>query len=156
MSGLNSRVNTCCVAAPLDLEAYFEQHNPHARQHLLETLLDAIERGAWQADEADRVQLEQALAQSVDRHGSDCALPSCRRAEVVKTEQSAPAAAAAPVASSGAAAALAEPSPAANVEGYVLEPRTATPVQPVQQKIWLWLLVTAALVAAGSARRPCW
>ncbi|WP_167752785.1 cobaltochelatase subunit CobN [Pusillimonas caeni] len=139
----------------MDMDAYFEQHNPHARQHLLETLLDAVERGAWQANEADREQLEQALAQSVERHGSDCALPSCRAAELVKMEQPAPAAAPA-VAAPSATAGAAEPSPsAANVEGYVLEPRAAAAVQPVQRGLWLWLLV-AALLMAGWLRRPRW
>lgn len=140
----------------LGLEAYFEQHNPHARQHLLKTLLDAMERGAWRANEADRAQLEQALAETIARHGSDCALPSCQATELVKMEQPAPASAAAPVvAPPGAAAAPAEPSQA-SVEGYVLEPRAATPVQPVQQGVWIWLLATAAFVAGGWVRRPRW
>lgn len=143
----------------LDLEAYFEQHNPHARQHLLETLLDAIDRGAWQANEADRAQLEQALAESVARHGSDCALPSCQATKLVKMDQPAPASAAMPVAAPPgvAAAPAAEPSPAtASVEGYALEPRAATPVQPLQKGVWLWLMVTAAFVAAGWVRQPRW
>ncbi|MGE4452242.1 cobaltochelatase subunit CobN [Castellaniella sp.] len=137
----------------MGLDAYFEQHNPHARQHLLETLLDAIERGAWQADEAARVRLEQALADSVARHGPDCALPSCQAAELVKMAQPAPASAAA---APQAAAAPIRPAPAKNVEGYALEPRAATPVQPVRQGSWPWLPAVAALFAAGWLRRPRW
>ncbi|MGB6103214.1 MAG: cobaltochelatase subunit CobN, partial [Pusillimonas sp.] len=142
----------------LDLETYFEQHNPHARQHLLETLLDAIERGSWQADDSDREQLEQVLAESVARHGSDCALPSCQATQLVKMEQPAPASSSTPaVAPPTAAAAQAEPSPAtASVEGYALEPRAAAPVQPVQQGVWLWLLATVALIAGGWMRRLRW
>lgn len=136
----------------MDMEAYFEQHNPHARQHLLETLLDAIERGAWRAGEADRTQLEQALAQSVARHGSDCALPACRTAALAKMEQPAPGAV-----PPGTAAASTELSPAsAAVEGYVLEPRNAAPVQAVQHDAWLWLLAAAVLFVAGGLRRPRW
>ncbi|MFT3804453.1 MAG: cobaltochelatase subunit CobN [Burkholderiaceae bacterium] len=147
----------------LGLDAYFAQHNPHARQHLLETLLAAIDRGAWQAGEAERRELEQALEQSIARHGQDCALPSCRNAEVARLEQPAPAAApvtpAAPVAEAPAKTAI-EPGQAAqatvNVEGYALEPRIPTPVRVIDQGLWMWWLVAAALFAVGVARRPRW
>lgn len=139
----------------LGLDDYFEQHNPHARQHLLETLLDAVERGAWQADEADRTQLERALARSVARHGSDCALPSCKTVEPVKMDQPAPGIPAlAPSAAAAPSQAAAAPMSTA-VEGYALEPRASTPVQPVRQHVWLWLLM-AALLATGWLRSPRW
>jgi len=45
---------------------------------------------------------------------------------------------------------------AANVEGYVLEPRASTPVQPGPHDVWPWVLAAAAIFAAGCARRPRW
>ncbi|NYT80278.1 cobaltochelatase subunit CobN [Alcaligenaceae bacterium] len=136
----------------MDMEEYFEWHNPYARQHLLETLLDAIERGAWHADDVDRVQLEQALAQSVDQHGSDCALPSCRDVGLAEMEQPAPA-----LVPPATTAGPAEPRQArADVEGYALESRAVTPVQPMQKGIWLWLLAAMVLFAVGGLRRPRW
>jgi len=136
----------------LDLDAYFARHNPHARQHLLETLLAAIDRGAWQAGEAARRQIEQELADSVARHGADCALPSCKAAGLAQMEQPAPA-----MATAAAPAGPARPTQAAaNVEGYVLEPRASTPVQPGPHDVWPWVLAAAAIFAAGCARRPRW
>jgi len=137
----------------LDMADYFEQHNPHARQHLLETLLDAIDRGAWKAGDADRRQLQQALADSVAQHGSDCAMPSCKAGQLpARMEQPAPSAAA-PAAPANAT----QPSSAAaEVQGYVLEPRATSPSQPVPDGAWLWLLAAAVLFAAGWARKPRW
>lgn len=137
----------------MDMDAYFAQHNPHARQHLLETLLDAIARGAWQAGDADRQQLEQALARSVAEHGADCALPSCAQWQNASMNAPAPALAP-PQAAPGQAEA--PPANAAQVEGYALEPRTATPVQPMPTALWLWALAAILLLGAGCLRRPRW
>ena len=135
----------------LGLDAYFARHNPHARQHLLETLIAAIDRGAWQADAADRRQLEQALAQSVAQHGSDCALPGCR-AQEANPMLAQPAPALAPPAAGPTGAAP----PAAQVQGYALEPRAPTPAQTAPDALWLWLLAAAGLVALGALRPARW
>ncbi|WP_088148532.1 cobaltochelatase subunit CobN [Achromobacter denitrificans] len=135
----------------LGLDEYFARHNPHARQHLLETLIAAIDRGAWQADAADRRQLEEALAQSVARHGSDCALPRCQSQEA----NSVPAQHAPALAPPAAGPAGAAP-PATQVQGYALEPRAPTPAQAAPDALWLWLLAVAGLVALGASRPARW
>ncbi len=136
----------------LGMEAYFSEHNPHARQHLLETLLTAIKRGVWQADAADQHDLEQALAKSIVEDGSDCALPSCKEVQLTHMEQPAP-----PVAQPTAAAAISRPLQGmTQVDGYALEARPSTPAQPLHRHVWLWLLAAVALVAAGGASRPRW
>lgn len=135
----------------LDMDNYFAQHNPHARQHLIESLIAAIQRGAWQADATDRQQLEQALAQSVAQHGSDCALPKCR-SDMAALDAPQPAPALSPPATGSAGAA----SPAAPVQGYALEARTPAPGQPAADLWWLWLLAIVALMALGAARPARW
>lgn len=141
----------------LGLEEYFEQHNPHARQHLLESMLDAIDRGAWQAEAADRAQLMQALAQSVASHGSDCALPSCAQQVLARMEAPAPAMANAPITS---ASSEMPPSGAAmaQVEGYALTPRPTVPVTPPQAPLMRWVLLAAVLLilGVGGLFRPRW
>lgn len=135
----------------MNMDAYFEQHNPHARQHLLQTLLEAIERGAWQADDADRAQLEQALAQSVARHGADCALPACTHTSTVAMSAPAPA-----LAASQPAAGVASSPATVPVAGYALEPRASAPAQAMPKTLWLWALAALALLGMGYLRRPRW
>ncbi len=135
----------------LDLDNYFAQHNPHARQHLIESLIAAIQRGAWQADAADRQQLEQALAQSVARHGSDCALPKCR-SETAELEGPQPAPALAPPAAGSAGA----EAPVVSVQGYALEVRAPAPGGTPADHGWLWLLAIVGLLALGAARPARW
>ena len=43
----------------LGMDRYFARHNPAARAELVETLLEAIERGDWAADDATRTELRQ-------------------------------------------------------------------------------------------------
>ncbi len=135
----------------LGLDDYFDRHNPHARQHLLETLVAAIDRGAWRADAADRRQLEQALAQSVARYGADCALPGCRSAAAAPAlAQPAPALAAPGAEEPGAAP------PGVQVQGYALEARAPAPLRTAPDALWRWLLAAAGLVALGALRPARW
>lgn len=160
----------------LGMDDYFEQHNPHARQHLIESLIDAMDRGAWQAGAAERLQLETALADSRARHGADCVLPGCAGQPVAGTAP-APSAAepgvdgasappvpqamaqAAPDAAPAAGAAAAQVAPEARtltpVAGYALEPRPAAPTPP-RPTVWPWLLAALFLCGAGAAWRPRW
>lgn len=62
----------------LGLDAYFAQHNPHARQALLATLLENAERGAWHPSAEERAQLTQKFAESVVAHGPACEAGICR------------------------------------------------------------------------------
>lgn len=135
----------------LGLDDYFDRHNPHARQHLLETLVAAIDRGAWRADAADRRQLEQALAQSVARYGADCALPGCRSAAAAPA-QAQPAPALAPPAAEEPGAAP----PGVQVQGYALEARAPAPLRTAPDALWRWLLAAAGLVALGALRPARW
>lgn len=46
----------------LGLDAYFERHNPAARRKLADTMLEAVRRGAWQADGATVAELRRITA----------------------------------------------------------------------------------------------
>ena len=120
----------------LNLDAFFEQHNPHAQQVLLANLLGAAARGHWQATAADLAQVARRLAESAAKNGAVCEAGVCRNpaltALVEKSLAGVPAAAELMQAYRGAlekiqsvAAALAEapaaPAPAA-------APAAATPV----------------------------
>ncbi|BBE34771.1 cobaltochelatase subunit CobN [Sphingosinicella microcystinivorans] len=50
----------------LGMDRYFARHNPAAREKLVETMLEAIERGDWVADDAIRAELRQMVGQTVD------------------------------------------------------------------------------------------
>ncbi|MFJ1299093.1 cobaltochelatase subunit CobN [Pseudomonadota bacterium AL_CKDN230030165-1A_HGKHYDSX7] len=171
-------------ALGMGLDDYFEQHNPHARQHLIESLIEAVDRGVWQAAAGERRQLEAALAESRARHGADCVLPGCAAqvlagtapvataavtpAAVTTADGTAPSLTSAPAEPSAArpraadSATPTEPAPPAAtqgaltpVTGYALEPRPAAPA-PVLPTVWPWLLAAACLLGAGAAWRPRW
>jgi len=62
----------------LDIDAFFERHNPHAQQALLANLLGAADRGYWQASAADLSQVATRLATSMAAHGAVCQASVCR------------------------------------------------------------------------------
>ena len=66
----------------LDMDAYFDRHNPHAHQVVLANLLGAARRGHWQASEADLAQVAGRLARSAGAHGAVCEATICRNPEL--------------------------------------------------------------------------
>jgi cobaltochelatase CobN len=62
----------------LDMDRFFDRHNPHAQQVLLGNLLGAATRGHWQPTGAERVQLAARLARSAAAHGIACEASLCR------------------------------------------------------------------------------
>ncbi|MDR1011846.1 MAG: cobaltochelatase subunit CobN, partial [Opitutaceae bacterium] len=62
----------------LDLDAFFERHNPHAQQVLLSNLLGAAQRGHWEASAADLAQVARRLVRSAIDHGAVCEAGVCR------------------------------------------------------------------------------
>lgn len=54
----------------LDLDRYFEEHNPHAQQEIAATLIEAHRKGIWQASDQDLQETAQAYARSVIKHGA--------------------------------------------------------------------------------------
>ncbi len=53
----------------LDIREWFDKTNPHAFQKLAVTMLETIRKGYWQADEATRLEIAAAYAESVAKHG---------------------------------------------------------------------------------------
>jgi len=53
----------------LAIREWFEAENPYALQEMDEVLLEAIRKGYWNASEATRLEIAEAYAQSVARHG---------------------------------------------------------------------------------------
>lgn len=62
----------------LDMDAFFDQHNPHARQVLMANLLGAAARGHWEATAADLAEVAGRLARSAAEHGIVCEASVCR------------------------------------------------------------------------------
>lgn len=58
------------------MREFFETENPHARQDILATLLEANRIGAWKADEATLCDLAREYAASVAKHGDSAGLVS--------------------------------------------------------------------------------
>ena len=54
----------------LDMDRFFDRHNPHAQQVLLGNLLGAATRGHWQATDADRTEVATRLARSAATRAS--------------------------------------------------------------------------------------
>ena len=62
----------------LDMDAFFERHNPYAHQMLLTNLLGAAKRGDWDATADELSQLARRLTRSVIDHGPACEANQCR------------------------------------------------------------------------------
>jgi cobaltochelatase CobN len=58
----------------LRVKEWMDRQNPHARQELLATLLEAARKGDWKADAATRRELAREYAQSVAKHGDSAGL----------------------------------------------------------------------------------
>jgi len=62
----------------LGLAEFFQRHNPFAKQMIMANLLQASERGHWQASAADLADLAQNLAESAKKNGLVCEANVCR------------------------------------------------------------------------------
>ncbi len=62
----------------LGLAEFFQRHNPFAKQMIMANLLQASERGQWQASAADLADLAQKLAESAKANGLVCEANVCR------------------------------------------------------------------------------
>ncbi|WP_072396054.1 cobaltochelatase subunit CobN [Hyphomicrobium sp. CS1GBMeth3] len=66
----------------LGLEAFFEQHNPYARQGIAARMLEVVRKGYWQPSEATTRSLLKTYIESVIRHGPSCEHLSCDNPEL--------------------------------------------------------------------------
>jgi cobaltochelatase CobN len=66
----------------LGLADFFQKHNPFAKQMIMANLLQASERGHWQASAADLADLAQKLAESAQNNGLVCEANVCRNARL--------------------------------------------------------------------------
>ena len=147
----------------LGLKTYFETSNPAAREKLIETLLAAIDRGAWKADAQQRNELAAALADSRQAAQNACAAADCGASP--GTQQ-------APTRAPGGQTANQAANQTANqtgnetanqatgntvVEGYALQARQAADA-PDPAASHHWPLALAALIAVfvGLLMRPRW
>jgi len=61
----------------LELDAFFERENPHAKQGLLARLLEVDRQGSYRFSDAERTQLVSRYVRSVVAHGAACAANIC-------------------------------------------------------------------------------
>ncbi|MFJ3460228.1 cobaltochelatase subunit CobN [Achromobacter spanius] len=147
----------------LGLKAYFETSNPAAREKLIETLLAAIDRGAWKADGQQRSELAAALADSQQAARNACAATDCGASPGA---QQAPARAPGGQTANGTGDhggdhgrdhAGDQVGEGAVVEGYALQVRQpADAPDPAASRHWPLALIALAAILAGVLRRPRW
>src|SRR5690606_26220459 len=118
----------------LGMARFFEEHNPAARDKLVHTMLDAIERGDWNADAETRAELEQLVKAAANRSASARPQESRgdgaarRRAVSALVQGAAPAPVPAPAPAPATASAL--PASSVQVSGYELVPSANQPKAP--------------------------
>ncbi|MCL0106945.1 cobaltochelatase subunit CobN [Thermodesulfovibrionales bacterium] len=61
----------------LDLDEFFSEYNPLAKQELMRRMLEAYERGFWDADAAIVRDLVERVIKSVAEHGLSCCVSCC-------------------------------------------------------------------------------
>ena len=66
----------------LGLAEFFQRHNPFAKQMLMANLLQAGDRGQWQASAAELAELAQKLAESAQLNGLVCEANLCRNVKL--------------------------------------------------------------------------
>jgi cobaltochelatase CobN len=135
----------------LGLSRYFAENNPAARVKLVQTMLDAIDRGAWRADAATRAELERLVDQPPPAGRID--MPRPAPAEGAGDAPQQPASRARSTAAPHAARA------AAPISGYELVPSPPRP-EPAASPVGLAELLLGAalllLLGVGVAMRPRW
>ncbi|MDO8411434.1 MAG: cobaltochelatase subunit CobN [Phenylobacterium sp.] len=133
----------------LGLAEYFARENPAAGRKLIETLLEAADRGHWQADAATLAELRQRISSpspGTARDAAAGAAPGDRDPT--------------PAAPSGSSAARPTP-PAPPLQGVLMEEVRMTtgqvrPVAPPILAYWPLLGALAMMLAGGLIWRPRW
>lgn len=143
----------------LQLRDWLDKQNPHARQEILATLLEAARRGYWNADEVTRKELAHDYAESVAKNGDSASIAtgSNRKLQAeVSALLNAPAEAELLAGYKAAVAKSAQPpaGDAANAAAPNDEPTTVTgnemaptPNGGVPQSVWFGVGVGGAVVA---------
>lgn len=135
----------------LGLDRFFAENNPAARTKLAQTMLNAIDRGAWRADAATRAELESVIGGSTPVHQSDVPPP-----------KSADGPRAAPAADSRRSRSSPESnrtSAGAPISGYELvsaPPVTEVLAKPAGLPQLFFGAALLFLLAGGVAMRPRW
>jgi cobaltochelatase CobN len=136
----------------LGMAQYFAENNPAARTRLVQTMLDAIDRGAWRADATTRTELEKIVDGPSSAGLASLSPPApaqgtgnARRPSSLPSRP-----ASAPM---GARA-------SASISGYELVP-SAPPSRPTKAPadpapLFFLCLVMLVLLAGGGATKPRW
>ncbi|MGV6871771.1 cobaltochelatase subunit CobN [Pseudochelatococcus sp. B33] len=138
----------------LDIDAWFETHNPTAQAQLLERMVEAIRKAYWNAPADTRRQLAERWQELAANHNVDVGEPLTRAFVERMAAGFGLAASTTPAATQGVAGVPLEPAePAAGatqaVQGQVLEEMAAD--QPNDGwPLWASLLVLFGLLAAGA------
>jgi cobaltochelatase CobN len=135
----------------LGLSRYFADNNPAARIKLAQTMLDAIDRGAWRADAATRAELEDAIGSSSPVRQT--AVPSIKPVADARATPSAPSM------RSRSAGERNDSSPDASISGYELVAvRTVVdvPTRPVGWSRFALGAVLLFLLVGGAAMKSRW
>lgn len=139
----------------LAMDRFFAEHNPAARTKLVHTMLDAIDRGDWNADAATRAELAGLVA--VDRRDSTRLRTAAHRFpnEGLRVPQPAPG-------SSGKSvtARITGQTTQAPVSGYELvravTPEFALSRRPQPLALAALVAIFLVFVASGAALKPRW
>jgi cobaltochelatase CobN len=135
----------------LGLERYFAENNPAARTKLVQTMLDAIDRGAWRADAATRAELERVAGEPPPATGT-----GAPRQRPAGDAGAAPREPLSPASSTGKPSGAGAPAP---ISGYELVPSPPVPPIAAPSTGLLPLLLGAALLlllGGGVAMKPRW
>lgn len=139
----------------LDMDAFFDRHNPFAHQMLLTNLLGAAQRGDWEATAEELAQIARRLTHSVIDHGPACEPNQCRNQAMTEfvgqalgtARDAAPLLAGYTAAIADAVEAVAGAAPGAGepptVTGQVMEDVALEPFEPAVAFPLLWLMLGA-------------
>ena len=139
----------------LDMDAFFDRHNPFAHQMLMTNLLGAAQRGDWEATAEELAQIARRLTHSVIDHGPACEPNQCRNQAMTEfvgqalgtARDAAPLLAGYTAAIADAVQAVAGAAPGAGepptVTGQVMEEVALEPFEPAVAFPMLWLMLGA-------------
>ena len=68
----------------LDLEAFFDEHSPHAYQDITGRMVETIRKGYWETDAATLERLLQEHVESVAEHGVGCSVQTCANPRLLR------------------------------------------------------------------------
>jgi cobaltochelatase CobN len=66
----------------LGTTAFFDEHNPYARQSMSARMLEAVRKGLWAADEATKADLAKIYVENVAKNGVSCSYTTCDHPEL--------------------------------------------------------------------------